>query len=90
MRHLYYSGGFSLNLSVEGKNSEIVHDGKRYHVQTEVDQSQDFGIVSLVFCSGQVIYQKKHKVLDEDNDGVRESISRLHTKVLTDIKELLL
>ena len=79
-----------MNLSIEGKNSEILHDGKRYHVQTEVDQSEHFGIVSQVFCSGQVIYQKRHKVLDENVEGVKEDIVRLHTKVLSDIKELML
>lgn len=77
-------------MSVEGKNSEILHDGKRYHIQTEIDQSEEFGIVSLVFCSGQVIYQKKYKVTENNIDEVKESIIRLHTKVLSDIKELLL
>ena len=84
------SQGAALNLSIEGKNSEILHDGKRYHIQTEVDQSEVYGIVSQVFCSGQVIYQKRYKVLDENLEGVKESIVRLHTKVLSDIKELML
>ena len=79
-----------MNLSVEGKNSEIVHNGSRYHIQTEMDQSEDFGIVSQVFCSGQVIYQKRHKLLEEDQCKIKESLIRLHTQVLLDIKELML
>lgn len=71
---------------IEGKNSEFVHDGQRYHIQTELVDATSELLISQVFLNGQVVYQKKHKVEGE----AKEQISYLHQYVITNIKEMML
>lgn len=71
---------------IEGKNSEVVHDGRRYHIQTEHFGSDSDVLISQVFLNGQVVYQKKHKIEGE----AQEQMAFLHDYVITNIKEMML
>ena len=71
---------------IEGKNSEVVHDGLRYHIQTEFLESDSDLLMSQVFLNGQVVYQKKLKL----SGRAKDQISSLHDYVITNIKEMLL
>ena len=70
----------------EGKNSEVIHDGQRYHIQTEFIESDSEKLISQVFLNGQVVYQKKHTL----SGNAEEEINRLHNYVITNIKEMML
>jgi hypothetical protein len=71
---------------IEGKNSEVVHDGMRYHIQTEFIETDSDFLISQVFLNGQVVYQKKHKIVG----AAEEQISFLHDYVIKNIKEMML
>jgi len=71
---------------IEGKNSEVLHEGQRYHIQTEFIESDSEILISQVFLNGQVVYQKKHKL----EGKASEQIARLHSDVISNIKEMML
>ena len=71
---------------IEGKNSEVVHDGMRYHIQTEYVETDSDLLISQVFLNGQVVYQKRHRIEGE----VKEQMAFLHNDVINNIKEMML
>ena len=71
---------------IEGKNSEVIHNGQRYHIQTEFLESDTNLLMSQVFLNGQVVYQKKLELSGQAKD----QINLLHDYVITNIKEMLL
>jgi len=71
---------------VEGKNSEVLHDGQRYHIQTEMLDVNSKFLMSQVFLNGQVVYQKKHEIKEDTN----QEIDFLHSYVINNIKEMMI
>ena len=76
---------------IEGKNSEVVHEGQRYHVQTEFMEAESDFLISQVFLNGQVVYQKKYKLKVLEVGGeAQKQIAFLHEYVITNIKDMML
>ncbi len=72
---------------IQGKNSEFVCDGQRYHIQTEyLDTEKEKLLLSQVFLKGQVVYQKEQKVLEK----TKVEVDKLHNYVISNIKEMIL
>ena len=65
---------------VTGLNSEIEHNGKAYHVQTEDGGISNPSILTRIFCGGVIVSSKKTSyvyLLDrEDLKGVVEKLMR--------------
>ena len=65
---------------VTGLNSEIEHNGKSYHVQTEDGGISNPIILTRIFCGGVIVSSKKTSyvyLLDrEDLRGVVEKLMR--------------
>lgn len=72
---------------LEGKNSELVHGGLRYHIQTEVVEKDSNKLITQVFLKGQVVYQKRREFTDTP---CLEEINSLHNDVIVNIKEMML
>lgn len=71
---------------IQGKNSELVFDGLRYHIQTEYIDTEEGLLLSQVFLKGQVVYQKKEDVVEK----TKGQLNTLHDMVISDIKEMML
>ncbi len=77
-------------MGVKGKNSEIVHNQERYHIQTESWAPEENVLVTQVFRSGQVVLKKKYKAPLVGDDFDEETVLQAHESAIKELKELLI
>lgn len=75
-------------MRVKGKNSELVHKGERYHIQTESWELEEGVLVSQVFQSGKLVLKKRHK--DQKDKFNEQDVERAHEEAIKDLKALLI
>ncbi len=77
-------------MGVKGKNSEIVHNNERYHIQTESWAPTENVLVTQVFKGGQVILKRKFKPNHKDDEFDSESVDEAHEFAIREFKQLLI
>lgn len=71
-----------------GKNTDFVHKGAHYHVQTEEWLSEEGLIMTQVFSSGKVVFTKKYHC---GREGLcSDKMKKAHKEALEDFKSLLI
>lgn len=74
----------------KGKNSEIVHGGERYHIQTEAWAPQEDLVVTQIFRSGQVVLKKKVDISGLQPSLLEGAISKAHEDAIEEFRSLLI
>lgn len=77
-------------VSVKGKNSEIVHNSERYHIQTESWAPVENVLVTQIFRGGQVILKRKSKPCGAGECFDAEAVNKAHDSAIREFKELLI
>jgi hypothetical protein len=74
-------------MSEKGKNSEIVHNGERYHIQTESWAPVENALVTQIFKGGQVVLKTKVQSYGPLED---HEVNSAHEKAIEEFKKLLI
>jgi hypothetical protein len=74
-----------------GKNTNVVHDGKLYHVQTEDSGVKRPHIITLLYHGGTIVSSRKTSYADIVNSEymeqvVEEIIEEQHNQMIADLK----
>jgi len=77
---------------VTGFNTDVQHDGKVYHVQTEDKGSGNPVIETLIYMGGEILAARRSSYADllaqgGDDKAVAERIEAQHNRMILDIKE---
>lgn len=75
---------------IKGKNTDFVHRDERYHIQTESWAQEEGALVSTIFKSGQLVLQKKHRIIGRMEDITEQDIEIAHNEAIDEFKELLI
>ena len=75
---------------IKGRNTDFVHRDERYHIQTESWAEDEGVLVSSIFKSGQLVLQKKHKVLGRIEDLSEQDLELAHDEAIKEFKSLLI
>ena len=77
---------------VTGHNTDVQHDGKVYHVQTE-DKGTDNPIIeTLIYCGGEILAARQTSYADIIKNGIDENaiagrIEEQHNQLIRDVKD---
>lgn len=76
---------------VPGFNTDVVHKGKSYHVQTEDLGRENPYILTLLYQAGAIIYRIKTNYLEvlgsnPNERQIRKLMERQHQQVIADLK----
>ncbi len=77
-------------MGLKGRNSEILHNEERYHIQTESWVPAEKVLVAQVFKGGQLVFKKKvtlQEVGGNFNDAI---VLKVHEDIIKELKELLI
>jgi hypothetical protein len=76
-----------------GFNTDVAHDGRTFHVQTEDKGQENPVIETLIYVGGQILASRRRSYAelsgdgaDVDRDRVSELIERQHQAVVRDIR----
>jgi len=77
---------------VTGYNTDVKHDGKVYHVQTEDKGSGNPVIETLIYVGGEILAARRSSYADllsqgSDEKAVAERIEAQHNRMILDIRE---
>jgi hypothetical protein len=77
---------------VTGFNTDVQHDGKVYHVQTEDKGVENPLIETLIYVSGEILAARRSSYADllsagADEKQIAERIEAQHNRMILDIKE---
>lgn len=75
---------------IKGKNSEIIYNNERYHIQTESWAPAENVLVTQIFKGGQVLLKKKFKGEMVNNEFDEEIVLRAHELAIEEFKDLLI
>ena len=74
---------------MKGKNSEIIYNDERYHIQTESWAPEENVLVTQVFRGGQVVLKKKYRPSVEQDSVLNEkTINKAHDLAISELQDL--
>lgn len=77
-------------MSIKGKNSEIIHNNERYHIQTESWAPAENALVTQIFKGGQVVLKRKFHPKQEGDQFDTTMVAEAHELAIREFKELLI
>ena len=75
---------------ITGHNSDVEHDGRIYHVQTEDKGTANPIIETLIYCGGEILAARQSSYADllkegGDENAIAERIETQHNQLINDV-----